>query len=349
MRRKNPPVTVSILTYNGLKYLKYCFNSVFSQSYPDTEIIVLDNHSTDGTVDWLKNLKPRNNLRIIFNQENLGFATGHNRIIRESRGKFILCLNQDAVLDRDFILNAVKTFNQDQKIGSVQGKLYRWQIGIPASQSAREYHVSRIIDTTGLKIFKNRRIINREQGQIDQGKFEKTEEVFGADGAVAVYRHQALEDVKTPINNQVEYFDEDFFAYKEDVDLAWRLRLYGWKTVYQPKAIAWHDRTAGDSAETNYFLIIRERMKIGKFGKYLAFKNGRLAQIKNEQVFLLFKHLPRILTKEIASWIYVILFEKYTWKAIKDLFRQAPSAWRKRKIIMARKRVSAKEMEKWFK
>ncbi|MBU1136977.1 glycosyltransferase family 2 protein [Patescibacteria group bacterium] len=345
MRQKNPLVSVSVLTYNGLEYLNYCLNSVFSQSYPNLEIIVLDNNSTDGTIDWLKKLKPRENLRIILSPENLGFAKGHNRNIGESRGEFILCLNQDAVLDRNFIQNAVETFKRDEKIGTIQGKLYRWQIGMPASQNSREYHVSRIIDTTGLKILKNRRIINREQGQIDQGQFEKTEEIFGADGAAPIYRRKALEDVK--ILN--EYFDEDFFCYKEDVDLAWRLWLYGWTAVYQPKAVAWHDRTTGDSAAINYFSIIRERIKINKFGKYLAFKNQRLTQIKNEQISLLIRHLPWLLAKEIASWIYVILFERYTWKAIRDLFRQTPSAWQKRKIIMSKKRVSAGEMEKWFK
>jgi len=345
MRRKNPLVTVSILTYNGLKYLKYCFNSVFSQSYPNLEIIVLDNNSSDGTIDYLKKIKPRKDLRIILNPENLGFSKGHNRNIGESRGKFILCLNQDAVLDRNFIQSAVETFENGKRIGAVQGKLYRWQIGISASQDTRAYHVSRIIDTTGLEILKNRRIINRGQGQIDQGQFEKTEEIFGTDAAAVFYRREALEDVKI----LDEYFDQDFFAYKEDVDLAWRLRLYGWRAVYQPKAIAWHDRTAGDSAAINYFFIIRERLKINKFGKYLAFKNQRLTQIKNEQIYLLFKHLPWVLPKEIASWIYVILFEKYTWKAIKDLFQQIPSAWQKRKIIMSRKRTGAKEMEKWFK
>ena len=354
-------VSVSILTYNGLKYLNYCFNAVFSQSYPNLEIIVLDNHSTDGAADWLRNLKPRENLKIIFSPENLGFAQGHNRIIEKSQGKFILCLNQDVVLARNFIQNAVETFKNDEKIGAVQGKLYRWQIGIPASQNAREYQVSRIIDTTGFEFLKNRRIINREQGQIDQGQSDKTEEVFGADGAAAVYRRRALEEIKIPThlrsasanvqyhNQTGEYFDEDFFMYKEDVDVAWRLRLYGWKTVYQPKAVAWHDRTAGDSATKNYFSIVRERIKINKFGKYLAFKNQRLTQIKNEQISLLLRHCLWILPKEIASWGYVLLFERYTWKAIKDLFRQIPSAWRKRKIIMARKRASAKEMGKWFK
>ena len=199
MKRKNPLVSISVVTYNGLKYLKYCFSSIFSQSYSNIEILVLDNNSTDGTADWLKNLKPRNNLRIIFSRQNLGFAKGHNQVIKESRGEFVLCLNQDAVLDKDFVRTAIETFTRDRKTGAIQGKLYRWQIGMPASQGTMDYQVSRVIDTTGLIIFKNRRIINREQGQIDLGNFNRTEEVFGVDGAAAFYRRQMLEDIKIPI------------------------------------------------------------------------------------------------------------------------------------------------------
>jgi len=333
MQQNHPLVSINLLTYNGCQYIKNCLNSVFEQSYPYLEILILDNASTDDTVNYLRKKfrsEPPKNLRIIFNQQNIGFAAGHNQGIRESRGEFILCLNQDVVLDKDFIKKAVEIFKKNDKVAAVQGKLVR-----PS--------MSNIIDNVGLVILKNRRIIARGQGQIDQGQFEKVEEIFGADGAAPVYRRKALEDI-----NFGEYFDEDFFCYKEDVDLAWRLRLYGWKVVYQPKSIAWHDRTAGDSAATNYFGIIRERLKISKFAKELAFKNQRLMQIKNEQIWLLLKHLPWFLPKEIASWLYVLLFERYTWRAIKDLFNQIPGTWQKRKVIMTRKRVGIGEMGRWF-
>ena len=334
MQRNHPLVSINLLTYNGRQYVENCLNSVLKQTYPHIEILVIDNASTDSTVNYLKQFRKETpKLKVIFNQRNLGFAAGHNQGIKESQGGFILCLNQDVVLDKDFVKRAVEILEKDGQAAAIQGKILRMPL------------TSKIIDVTGLVILKNRRIIARAQGQTDQGQFEKIEEIFGADGAVPVYRRKALADVKI----KEEYFDEDFFAYKEDVDLAWRMQLYGWKVIYQPKAIAWHDRTAGDSAAINYFGIIRERLKISKFAKYLAFKNQRLMQIKNEQSWLLLKHLPWFLPKEIASWFYVLLFEKYTWRAIKDLFRQMPQAWQKRKIIMAKKKVGAKEIEKWFK
>jgi len=346
MGQNHPLVSINLLTYNAGQYLESCLASVFKQSYPRLEILIIDNQSTDGTIDYLKGLKERAKLRIIFNQKNLGFAAGHNQGIRESRGDFVCCLNQDAVLDKDFIQNAVQELVKDNKIGALQGKLLRWNIGnLSLGQSMADYRVSYIIDTTGLIFLKNRRIVNRGQGEIEQGQFEKKEEVFGADGAAPVYRRQALVDVG--IND--EYFDEDFFCYKEDVDLAWRLRLAGWKTIYQPACLAWHARTSGESVALSYFGIVRERLKINKFSKYLAFKNQRLMQIKNEQMGLLIKHLPWFMPKEIASWFYVLLLEKYTWRAIKDLFKQAPGAWQKRKIIMDRRRLKAGQIGKWFK
>jgi len=328
MRQNHPLVSINLLTYNGRQYIEDCLNSVLKQTYPNIEILIIDNASTDETIDYLKKFQ------VILNQRNVGFAAGHNQGIKKSQGEFILCLNQDVVLDKDFVKRAIEIFKKNNKIAAVQGKLLRVR---PLG--------SNIIDTTGLLILKNRRIINRGQGQTDQGQFGKTEEIFGADGAAPIYRRKALEDIK--IDSQ--YFDEDFFCYKEDVDLAWRMQLYGWKAIYQPTALARHWRGSGDSATRTPWGIIKERRKISQFSKELSFKNQRLMQIKNELAWLFFKHLPWIIPKEIAAWFYILLFEKYTWRAIKDLFRQMPRAWQKRKIIMTRKKVGAKEIEKWFK
>ncbi len=345
-----PLISVNLLLYKPGFYLRECLESILNQNYGHFELLIIDNNSADGTVEKVKELMAAagNQIRwrLIVNEQNLGFAGGHNQGIKESRGELVALINQDLILDKDFLENIIEIF-KDEKAGSAQGKLWRLRV------DGENLSKTETIDNTGLIMLKNRRIIARGQGQKDEGRFDKIKEIFGVDGALPVYRRKALEDVKIP-NSQFpipnyEYFDEDFFAYKEDVDLAWRLRLAGWKAFYVPGAVAWHARTAGDSAATNYLGIIRERVKIGQFAKYLSFKNQRLMQIKNEQMSLLLKHLPWWLPKEIASWLYVILFERYTWKAIKDLFWQVPGAWQKRKIIMARRRVSSGEMKRWFK
>ena len=343
MNKLQPLVSINLLTYNGLKFLEPCVNSVLRQSYPNIEFLIIDNNSTDGTPEKIDellksfsgNLKPKTHKL----KANMGFAGGHNFGIKRAEGEFIICLNQDAVLTETFVERALKPFH-DSEVAAVQGKVMRLK-----EKKGNDFELNGLIDSTGLVMLKNRRIISRGQGEKDRGQYEQAREIFGADGAVPVYRKSALEDVKI----KDEYFDEDFFMYKEDVDLAWRLRLAGWKAVYEPKAVAHHFRGAGESAAKNYFAIVRERLKINPFAKYYAFKNQRLMQIKNEQPALLLKHVFHWLPKEIFSWIYIILFEYYTWRAIRDLFWQAPRAWEKRKIIMARKRASWGEMEKWFK
>ncbi len=344
-----PLVSVNLLLFKPKFYLRPCLESIFGQNYDNFELLIIDNDSADGTAEELRKFigeaeqqgRKMPFHKIIINPKNIGFAAGHNQGLRESRGELVVLVNQDLILDKDFLGNIIQVF-EDSKAGSAQGKTLRLD--------AKDGNLSRtkIIDSAGLVILKNRRIIARGQGQKDAGQFDEKKEIFGVDGALPVYRRAALEDVKIALGGKEEYFDEDFFAYKEDVDLAWRLRLAGWQAWYAPLAGAWHARSAGDSAATDYFGIIKERQKIGKFAKYLSFKNQRLMQIKNEQPVLLLKHLIWWLPKEIASWIYVILFERYTWKAIKDLFKQIPGAWQKRKFIMARKKASAEELGKWF-
>ena len=388
-----PFISINILNYNDKKTINKAIESAVRQIYPRVEILIIDNNSTDGSCEiierkiseWEKYRKelleekyPNENysakIKLIKNSENVGFAPGHNQAIRECQGDFILCLNSDAILTPNYLEQALKPFD-DKKVGAVQGKLLRYDFKKNEIKKDLE-NKKNIIDTIGLAMLKNRRIIAQAQGEPDEGQYEKEKEIFGADGAVPIYRRAALEDVRLPMislskkknppqspftkgekfvppfakgaRGIFEFFDEDFFLYKEDVDLAWRLRLYGWKTIYQPKAVAYHGRGAGDSAAKTYGKIIEERRKISERAKYYSFKNQRLMQIKNEIPLLLLIDLPYFLFKEIGSWIYVIIFEHYTIKAVGELFSQAPMAFKKRKIIMKKRRVGWKEMRKWF-
>lgn len=328
----NKLVSINILTYNGENLIKDCLKSVLNQTYKNIEILIVDNASEDKSVQRIKKFP----VKLIENKKNLGFAEGHNIGIRKSKGDYVLCLNQDVVLDKNFVKNSVKAIEKNQKIGSVQGKLYRIE--------KMNMLGKKIIDATGLVIFKNRRTIARGQGEEEKGQYNKSEEIFGVDGAAPLYRRKALEGVK--INN--EYFDENFFCYKEDVDLAWRMQLYGWKAIYEPKSIAYHMRGAGEKAVKDYVSVALARRKISKFAKFHSFKNDRLMRIKNELSSLFFLDILYILIKEIGAWAYVLIFEQYSLKAIKELFKQLPEAWKKRKIIMSRRKVGMKKIKKWF-
>lgn len=372
-KKKFPLVSINGLNCNDKKTILKAHESAVSQTYPNLEIIIVDNHSNDGTKEelerkiplWEKERKqlieklyPGENwpvrIRLIKNAENRGFAPGHNQMIHLCQGDFILCLNADAILSPDFVSKIIRVFFEYPEVGAIQGKLIRYDFDNDRPRPHPDKPTANIIDTTGLVILKNRRIVNRGQGEADQGQYEKTTEIFGADGALPVYRRAALEDIKMPLFNrpdnlyQEEYFDEDFYLYKEDVDLAWRLRLCGWKTIYLPQAVAYHGRGAGDSMARSYRKIIEERKKINPRAKYYSFKNQRLMQIKNELPGLFLRHLPQFLIKEIGAWLYVIFFEPFTLKMTGKLISQMPLAFKKRKIIKRQRRITTGEMTAWF-
>lgn len=368
-----PLVTISIINYNDKKFIFRAIGSAVSQNYPNLEIMIFDNNSTDGTreqigerisaweaerkgiVQKFSGIFPGTQIKYIKNSENVGFGRPHNQAMRMTKGDFILLLNSDAIILPEYISQALKSF-EDRKVGSVQGKLLRYDFDKDELAKSKEDPSLNVIDTTGLLMYKNRRIVCVGQGEADRGQFERAREIFGVDGAVPIYRMEALEDIKLPMiaNRKTqaakfEYFDEDFFLYKEDVDLAWRLRLAGWNAVYSPEAVAYHGRGSGDSMAKNYLDIIRERRKINNRAKFLSFKHQRLMQIKDDFPTLLFtKHFPEFIIKEAGAWLYMAIFERFTVRILRDLYRDVPRFLTKRKLVMKMKRIGVREMEKWF-
>ena len=369
-----PPVTISVINYNDRKFIFQAIDSAVKQNYPNLEIIITDNLSTDGTREEIESLLPEWEAQrkvasaqssegevnpamvYIKSEENSGFGRPHNQAFRIGKGEFFLLLNSDAILMPNFVEEALKAF-EDPKVGAVQGKLLRYDFNKGELFKDTEDPSLNRIDTVGLSILKNRRIICIGQGSADRGQFEKRMDVFGADGAVPTFRKAAVESIKLPIwdradkkkMNEYEYFDEDFFMYKEDVDLAWRLRLAGWNAIYIPTAVAYHGRGSGDSMAKNYITIIQERRKINPRAKYYSFLHQRLMQIKDDSPALLFtKHTVPFIIKEVGAWGYMAIFERFTFRLAKDFRRLVPVFRKKRQLVKERTKVTDAEMEKWF-
>lgn len=341
MTTDGPPlVSISLVTYNGMRWLDACLASVLAQTHPAVEFILLDNASTDGTTARLLDFSQQNaSVRLIRSAKNLGFAVAHNRNLELARGAFICLLNQDVVLDADFLKEAVAAFQNDPVTGAVQGKLYR--LGPSLEKTT-------VFDTTGLQMLRSRRIISRGQGQEDSGQYDQPGMIFGADGPAPIFRTAALSEMRVPrTGGGWEILDEDFFMYKEDVDLAWRLLLFGWNAAYIPSAVAWHARGAGGSALTAR-AIARERRLLPEWIKCLSWGNQRLMQVKNEQGPLFIRDLPHILWKELRAFAFLAVFETRCLRAIPHLATRLPAARRKRAYIMKHKRRGSSEMAAWF-
>src|SRR6201996_9384662 len=209
-------VSVTIVTYNSGRFIKRCLESVLDQNYPLKEIIVIDNNSSDGTIDILEPFEDR--CRIVYNEENIGFAAAQNQAIALSTAEWVLTLNPDVLLLQGFLESLVNAGNMDPKVGTVCGKLLTMTAGF-------DFPEEPLVDSTGIYFTPNLRHLDRGSLEVDNGHYRKYEYVFGATAAAALYRREMVEDIA--VNG--EFFASDFFVYREDADVAWRGQLMGWK------------------------------------------------------------------------------------------------------------------------
>jgi GT2 family glycosyltransferase len=318
-------VSVLITTFNSAATLAACLESVRSQDYKPLEIIIVDNASTDATRELLRSAPA--NADVILNPRNIGFAAAQNQGIRKSRGGWLLSLNPDVALSSSFISQLVSAAKRDATIGSVCGKLFRWQPGADEEKTT-------IIDSTGMYFTRNLRHLDRGAEETDRGQYDQTEYVFGATGAAALYRREMVNDVS--IENQ--FFDEDFFAYREDADLAWRAQILGWRCLYVPQAIAWHQRR----------VTPERREQLPATINWHSAKNRFLMRAKNISPELYLRLFFPATWRDLMVVGYALLRD---WRLISALLyplRHWRVLMRKRKLVQAKRRVSDRELARWF-
>ena len=225
----SPLVTVVVVNWNGLSLLRRCLPPVLAQRGVPYEVIVVDNGSSDGSLDWLRRLSATlaaapaaPPVRILASERNLGFAAGNNLAIRESQAPFVATLNNDARPEPGWLAALVAAAEADPKIGSCAAQL------VFASRPE-------VVNSAGIALDRAGIAWDREVGAARHPPGPATE-VFGASAGAALYRRAMLDDVGL--------FAESFFMYLEDVDLAWRARLRQWQCVYVPAAVVHHLHSA---------------------------------------------------------------------------------------------------------
>ncbi len=329
-----PLVSIVIINYNTKKFLKPCLESLASQTYINKEIFFIDNDSLDRSYEFVIENYPY--VTAVKNEKNIGYVGAGNQGIKLANGEYVMIINPDIIFEPQYVERCVQKMEEDKEIGAIGGKIYKYNF--------ENDHKTQFIDTVGIFSYRNRRFIDDGQGLKDRGQFEESKEVFGISGACPVYRKSALEDVKF----KDEYLDENFFMYKEDIDISWRLRLAGWKCFYQPAAIANHGRGTGVLKRFTHMEVAKNRSKLSKLQKYYSFKNQRLTQIKNELPGSFFRDFFPIVWKEILVCGYVILREPYLFKACLQMLSQIPSTLQKRGDIMKKRKVESKEIHHWL-
>lgn len=334
-------VSIIIIHYNTPQYLQTCLDSIFKQSYQNLEVIFIDNNSPDvsGLAFVKEHYSKHKNLTIVDNGENSGYAKAGNQGIKmalKSGADYIAITNPDIIYSPSYFEKVIARMNKDPKIAAITGKVYKYDF--------EKREATQIIDTVGLKAYKNRRIVDEGQGIRDLGQFDKERFIFGVSGACPLYRREALLDAEI----LGEYLDEDFFMYKEDVDLSWRFLLYGWKCLYYPKAIAYHGRGTGVYKRESVDEVLAGRKHLSRFQKYYSFKNQLLMERKNELLGNFLADFFPIMLKKLIRPLYVLFREPYLLKGYIQYFKQLPQILKKRKVIMKNKRISSKEMGGWF-
>jgi GT2 family glycosyltransferase len=319
-------VSVVVLSWNSERFLVDCIDSVLAQTYPLVNLSVMDNDSSDDSVARVRSHYPE--VPIIANESNLGFSGAHNRGIRETDGEFYMPLNPDVTLAPNYVTEMVKAAQSDETVGSVSGKLLNatWTDGALLPDGT--------IDSTGIWMSKTRRNGDRGIGELDSGQYDREEDIFGAAGAAPLYRRAMLEDVRSGD----EYLDEAFFAYREEVDLAWRARWRGWRCRYVPRAIAYHARSYAPDTRSQQPVALRR----------LQYRNRYLMLIKNDALPNLLWHLPYLAATEILALGYLVLREREMLPCYVEVLDYLPEMLRKRRAIMAARCVSNREMRRWF-
>ncbi len=290
-------ISVVITNYNGRRYLPDCLSSLADQTYRDFETILVDNGSTDGSVEFVEENYP--GVRIVRNRENQGFAGGTNAGIRAARGEYVLTLNNDTRAEPGFIEHLWNAMDIDPAVGMCAAKML-----FPDGS----------INSTGICISRSGAAWDRGMYEPDRGQYDRPDEVFGPCAGAALYRREMLDEVGL--------FDEDFFCYMEDVDLAFRARLAGWACRYVPEAriYHYHGGTAGVGTE---------------FAVYYGNRNVVWYVVKNFPSRLLITSIPWILGRNLAVIpYYAVKCQGRTIARSKiDAVRGIPRMIRKRSTI----------------
>lgn len=307
-------VSVIILPFRKTHLIKPVFDAIFAQTHKDLEVIAVINDSADGSKEIIKKNYPL--VKIVESGWNSWFAEGNNIGIRNSTGDFIQLVNDDLLLVPNYIEELLKAF-ANPKVGAATGKLLRYNF--------EKNQKTNIIDSTGIVIDVSGRARDRGQLEPDQSQFDSQPKIFGVSGAGPMYRRSALEKVRF----EDEYFDKDFLAYWEDVDLSWRLNNCMYVHRYVHTAVAYHGRTAGQNkgGYRNLIGFIKHHKKLSPQVLKLNYKNHILMYIKNAKYII---H-PAFIIRELAMLAYIIIFETSTLKIIPELFRQIPRILKKRK------------------
>ena len=303
-------IAIIIVNWNGQRFLKDCLDSINKQNYRNFDIFLVDNNSTDGSLEIARNYK---NIKVIRNKQNLGFARGNNvgikRALKEGY-KFIVLVNYDTVADESWLENLVKRAEHNPEIGAVQSKIL--------------LSSSNCINTTGGEL--------HFLGFSYCGNY-KSKDIYHDVGDIPLFSGASVL-ISAEALKKAGLFDESFFMYMEDADLSWRIRQLGYKIMFEPKSVIYHKYSF--SKNKNKF--------------YYAERNRLIFVLKNYELKTLFLLLPAFIVTEFLMLAYALFggWIKVKLKGYFYLIKDIRIVIGSRKAVQKIRKVRDRELKKYF-
>lgn len=315
MKTYKVKITIVIATWNKKGLLKECLKSLKRQTFNNFRITVVDNASSDGTVKFLNKYYP--NIKIIKLGKNLGFSKAVNKGIKVSKTEYIILLNNDMVVDKNFVKYLVMSLDKNKYYCACTSKII-------------DFKNKNVVLSAGDIMNNFGQSFPRGLGD-DIRKWDKTEEVFLVTGGASIFRKKAF--------NKIGYFDEDFFIYGEDTDWCFRAQITGYKFYYEPKAIAYHHCKATSK-------------DIPKIVEYLQFRNMILTILKcfPQKLFLRKGRFIGMILIHFNTIFYMTIkgFLKEAIMADLWILFHLPGILRERSLVQSKRKVSIGYIENWL-
>jgi GT2 family glycosyltransferase len=308
-----------------IRYLKKLLETIESQTYKYLELVVIDKTKTDAVISAIDKSSLYSTSKIVRDDKPRGFAENYNLGINHAGGSYVFILNLDTMLAPDCVERLVEAAQCGEDIGCISPKILRMD------EAQRAYEPPRI-DSTGMCLTRFIRHFDRGADELDIRQYDEPCYVFGVTGAGAFYRRECLDAIK--FDNQ--YFDEDFWSYREDVDLSWRIQNYGWKCLYTPRAVMFHIRTLKPGIRTKDLMLANMH----------SVKNRFLLVINNMSMKNYILHLPTILLRDLIVVSGVLVKEQYSLRAFRFLMYNFPRLLTKRRRLLSKTKADVCNF--WF-
>lgn len=287
-------IVIVVMDYQ-LRYFEKLAQSIYDQTYRHLELVLVDKTESVQTGALTQSAPDNIICKIVPFRQSAGFARNYNRGMRDGSGEFVFVLNLDTILDPGCIENLVAAMNCDSSVGCVSPKILRMD------ENQTPYDPP-VFDSAGMYLQRIMRHLDRGSSEVDSGQYDTLEYVFGVTGAGAFFRRSCLEE--TAINDQ--YYDEEFWSYREDADLSWRLQNYGWKCLYTPHAVMHHART----------LKPGRRSANSRLANMHSVKNRYLLMLNNMSLGTYLRNAPLIWGRDMIVLIGCLLVEQHSLKGL---------------------------------